>query len=138
MHRGLVVAVLTRNEHCPPHVHTGTDQWNARFEFSFWHNGIRLWDAVPAHKMPCATLFEELRQVLKQGSNLKRARDLWWRSSQTLCLNNQQWDPIAREVVSRAEKRFGALDIQSGLFDTLRDTTVLMLAGQTLPMEIEL
>ena len=41
-HKGLVIAVLTRNEHCPPHVHVGAARWDARFLFSFWHNGVRL------------------------------------------------------------------------------------------------
>ena len=89
--RGLVMAVLTRNEHCPPHAHVGTDRWDARFEFSFWHNGVRLWDVLAAQNMPSASLLEELRQVLKQGVNLQRARRLWWSSRQTLCLDNQQW-----------------------------------------------
>lgn len=68
-HRGLVVAVLTRNEHCPPHVHVGTDDWDARFEFSFWHDGVRLWDVLPAQNMPSVALLQELRQALKQAAN---------------------------------------------------------------------
>ena len=68
-HRGLVVAVLTRNEHCPPHVHEGTDDWDARFEFSFWHDGVRLWDVLPAQNMPSVALLQELRQALKQAAN---------------------------------------------------------------------
>jgi hypothetical protein len=73
-HRGLVVAIFTRNEHCPPHVHVGTAQWEARFEFSFWHNSVSLWDVVPAKNTPSVTLLEELRQVIKQVPNLKQAR----------------------------------------------------------------
>ena len=37
-HKGLLIAVLTRNEHCPPHVHVGSANWDARFLFSFWHS----------------------------------------------------------------------------------------------------
>lgn len=138
VHRGLVVAVLTRNEHCPPHVHVGTDKWDARFEFGFWHDGVRLWDVLPAQNMPSAALLEELRQVLKQGANLKRARELWWESRQTLCLNHQQWDMAAQEAVSPRAKRPDARDIESAHFDALRYRTVLKLAGQTLPLEIQL
>lgn len=138
VHRGLVIAVLTRNEHCPPHVHAGTDQWDARFEFSFWHAGVRLWDVLPAQAIPSASLLEELRQVLKQSANLKRARELWWSSRQTLCLNNQQWDAAAQEVVSPRSKRPNALDIQSGHFDGSKNRTFLKLAGQALPLEIQL
>lgn len=137
-HRGLVIAVLTRNEHCPPHVHVGTDQWDARFEFSFWHHGVRLWDVLPAKNMPSVALLEELRQVLKQAANLKRARKLWWRSRQTLCLDNQQWDPAVQEVVSPKANRPGALAIQSARFDGVRYRTVLTLAGQAQPLEIQL
>jgi len=138
VHRGLVVAVLTRNEHCPPHVHVGTDKWDARFEFGFWHDGVRLWDVLPAQNMPSAAFLEELRQVLKQGANLKRARELWWESRQTLCLNHQRWDMAAQEAVSPRAKRPDARDIESAHFDAPRYRTVLKLAGQTLPLEIQL
>lgn len=137
-HRGLVIVVLTRNEHCPPHVHVGTDQWDARFEFSFWRDGVRLWDVLPEKNMPTAALLEDLRQVLKQNANLKRARELWWDSRRTLCLSNQQWDTAAHEVVSPRSKRPGALDIQSGHYDVSTNTTFLKLANQTLPWEIQL
>ena len=35
-HKGLVIAVLTGNEH------VGTVKRDARFLFSFWHNDVRL------------------------------------------------------------------------------------------------
>jgi hypothetical protein len=137
-HRGLVIAILTRNEHCPPHVHVGTAQWEARFEFSFWHNSISLWDVVPAKNAPTVTLLEELRQVLKQAPNLKQARALWWMSRQTLCLENQMWDLEQHEVVSPKVRRAQALSIQSANFDAVSYKTVLMLAGQKQPLEISL
>ncbi|WP_279117234.1 hypothetical protein, partial [Acidithiobacillus thiooxidans] len=84
-HRGLLIAVLTRNEHCPPHVHVGTSDWNARFEFSFWHNGVRLWDVMPIQESPSAGLLEEIRQAIRRAENLHCARKLWWQSRQTLC-----------------------------------------------------
>lgn len=96
-HKGVQVAVLTRNEHCPPHVHAGTPAWDARFEFSFWHNGVRLWDVSPAQNEPNAAVLEALRQVLKQSQVLHRARTLWWRSRGTLCLERQHWDAVAEE-----------------------------------------
>jgi hypothetical protein len=76
-HKGLVIAVLARNEHCPPHVHVGTAQWDARFLFSFWHNGVRLWDVTPAQNEPNVAVLEELRHVLKQPAHLRRARECW-------------------------------------------------------------
>ena len=135
-HKGLVIAVLTRNEHCPPHVHVGTAQWDARFLFSFWHNGVRLWDVTPAQNEPNVAVLEKLRQALKQPVNLRRARECWWRSQQTLCLENQQW--AAEEVVSPKDQRLGALVIQSARFDAQVYRTVLQLVGQSSPLEIEL
>lgn len=137
-HKGLVIAVLTRNEHCPPHVHVGTAKWDARFLFSFWHNGVRLWDVTPAQHEPTAAVLEDLRLVLKQSANLRKVRELWWHSRQTLCLENQQWDLATDEVVGPKDRRPGALAIQSARFDAQAYKTVLQLAGQASPLEIEL
>jgi hypothetical protein len=137
-HRGLVVAVLTRNEHCPPHVHVGTDDWDARFESGFWHDAVRLWDVVPVQNMPSAALLEELRQVVKQAANLRRSRELWWLSRKTLCIDNLQWDPATAEVVSPRQKRRGAVAILSSRFDAPGYKTVLTLVGDDQPLEIQL
>ncbi|MFM2056001.1 MAG: hypothetical protein RLY71_386 [Pseudomonadota bacterium] len=137
-HKGLVIAVLTRNEHCPPHVHVGTAKWDARFQFSFWHDGVRLWDVTPAENEPNVTVLEGLRQVIRQPDNLRRARELWWLSRQTLCLENQRWDPGAAEVVGPRLARPGARQILSSRFDAAAYRTVLQLAGSSDPVEIEL
>jgi hypothetical protein len=137
-HNGLVIAILTRNEHCPPHVHVGTAKWDARFLFGFWHNGVRLWDVTPAQHDPTAAVLEDLRQALKLPAHLRKARELWWHSRQTLCLENQQWDMAADEVVGPKDRRPGALAIESARFDAQGYKTVLQLAGQTSPLEIAL
>lgn len=137
-HKGLEIAVLTRNEHCPPHVHVGTDKWDARFQFSFWHNGVRLWDVRPAQNEPNAAVLEELRQVLKLPVHLHRARELWWSSRQSVCLENQQWDMVSEEVISPKARRAGALAIISSRFDAQSNRTILQLAGQISPLEIAL
>lgn len=137
-HKGYVIAVLTRNEHCPPHVHVGTREWNARFLFSFWHNGIRLWDVIPAKNEPCSRVLEELRQIIKRRSNLRKAREYWWRSRKTLCLENQAWDLESGEVVAPRHDRLGTTPILSALFDVQTYTTKLRLAGYPAPLEIEL
>lgn len=137
-YRGMLVAVLTRNEHCPPHVHVGTDKWNARFLFSFWHDGVRLWDIVPLKDKPTAALLEEVRQVIKVPANLRRARVCWWESRRTLCLENQQWDTVAQEVVAPDYYRPAAVRIESSSFDSQRYRTVLCLSGNAGPLEIRL
>ena len=137
-HRGLLIAVLTRNEHCPPHVHVGTGGWNARFEFSFWHNGVRLWDVISIQESPSAGLMEEIRQAIRMAENLRRARKLWWQSRQTLCLDNLFWDKSAQAVVTPKGACAGTVQIVSGRFDGVRNMTVLHLADDRLPLEIQL
>ena len=137
-HNGLDIAVLTRNEHCPPHVHVGTEKWDARFEFSFWHDGVRLWDVTPEQNEPKAAILEDLRQVLKLPANLRRAREHWWDSRLTVCLDNQLWDTDAEEVVGPKEKRPNARKILSARFDKQAYMTVLQLMGEGTPLEIEL
>ena len=137
-HRGLLIAVLTRNEHCPPHVHVGTGDWNARFEFSFWHNGVRLWDVMPIQESPSAGLLEEIRQAIRRAENLHCARKLWWQSRQTLCLDNLLWDTAAQAVVTPKGACASTVQIVSGRFDGVRNMTVLHLADDRLPLEIQL
>jgi hypothetical protein len=138
VYKGLMIAVLTRNEHCPPHVHVGTDKWEARFEFSFWHNGVRLWDVAPAQNQPTAAALEDLRLAIKMPPHLRRAREIWWSSSQTVCLVNQVWDVEAGEIVSAKDRRTGAKMIESARFDPQAYKTVLQLAGQAGLLEIAL
>jgi hypothetical protein len=93
---------------------------------------------TPAQNEPNVAVLEELRQVLKRPAHLRRARECWWSSRQTVCLENQQWDPTAEEVVSPKDKRPSALAIQSARFDAQAYKTVLQLAGQSSPLEIQL
>ena len=137
-YKGLLIAILTRNEHCPPHVHVGSDKWEARFDFSFWHNGVRLYDVVPMQNQPTAEILEELRQALKLPIHLRRARELWWRSSQTVCLVHQLWDIDAGEVVGAKDRRPKAKVIESAHFDAQAYKTVLRLAEQIDLLEITL
>lgn len=138
-YKGLLMAVLTRNEHCPPHVHVGSARWEARFEFSFSHNGVRLWDVVPVHKQPTVAVLEGLRQALKKPANLHHARACWWASVQSVCLVNQCWDGLAQQVVSpQAKAAQGRALIESASFDVQRYCTILQLKGASSPVEIEL
>lgn len=132
------MAVLTHNEHCPPHVHVGTQKWDARFLFSFWHDGVRLWDLTPAQNEPTAAMLEDLRLALKQAANLRKARRLWWGSRQTLCLDNLMWDVDGEEAISPKVQRAKALAIEWSRFDERTYKTVLKLSGRTMPLEITL
>lgn len=137
-YNGFVISVLTRNEHCPPHVHAGTDRWEARLLFSFWHNGVRLWDVTPSRNEPQRAMLEALRLELRKDENLHRARECWWLSRQSLCLENQQWDLDQQEVVAPGYKRPRAHRITASRYDGQRRRTILQLAGQAELLEIEL
>lgn len=132
------MAVLTRNEHCPPHVHVGSVDWEARFEFSFWHNGVRLLDVVPVKNKPSVAVLEGLRQCLKEPEHLRRARGCWWQSLQAVCLVNKMWDVQTQEIVPPQDKRHGTLLIQTAVFDIYKYQTILQLKGASSPVEINL
>ncbi len=113
-------------------------EWDAGFQFSFWHNGVRLWDVVPASNEPCAAVLEQLRRVIRRRDNLRKARECWWRSRKTLCLENRRWDMSASQVVKAGAVHCGGLSIISAHFDPGRYRTRLFLAGVIAPLEIEL
>jgi hypothetical protein len=137
-YRSIVLAVLTRNEHCPPHVHAGTPEWEARFEFSFWHNGVRLWDVVPLQNRPSAALLEGLRTSLMKPAHLHKARTCWWQSTGAACLIRQRWDAVSETVVSGNRADSAARMIQAASFDATARKTVLTLKGSATPVEIML
>lgn len=137
-HTGYVIVVFTRDEHCPPHVHVGTSKWDARFLFSFWHNGVKLWDVTPSKNEPCIRVLEELRQVIRSRANLRKARDCWWRSRNTLCLENMGWDQQFEEVVATLGHQPQIRRILKSTYDIFTSKTQLYLAGYVEPLEIEL
>jgi hypothetical protein len=137
-HKGFVIAVFTRDEHCPPHVHVGTSRWDARFLFSFWHNGVKLWDVTPSKNEPCFRVLEELRRVINRRDNLRKARDCWWRSRSTVCLENMEWSLRSDEVVSPLLDQPQTSKIVKGTYDAYAYKTQLYLAGYVEPLEIEL
>jgi hypothetical protein len=53
-------------------VHVGNERWDARFRFSFWHNGVALWDVN--HQAAQPPLLEEFRQVIGTSQSAHGAR----------------------------------------------------------------
>ena len=109
--------IMTRDEHCPPHVHVGGDDWIARFKFSFWHDDVCLWDVTPAKNKPREALLENLRQTLLKPANLRKARELWWSTLRAVCLDHLMWQPDTQDVVSpnsagRGARKIALLDEQ--------------------------
>ena len=128
---------MTRDEHCPPHVHVGGDDWIARFKFSFWHDDVCLWDVTPAKNKPREALLENLRQTLLKPANLRKARELWWSTLRAVCLDHLMWQPDTQDVVSPNSAGRGARKIAKARFDVDEYKTVLELDGDAGNVEIE-
>ena len=136
--KGLSVVIMLRDEHCPPHAHVEAGTWSARFRFSFWHNGVELWDVVPLSRRPPLAVLEGLRQSLKQPAHLRRARGIWWRKLQTACLDNQLWDWQSNEVVVVKRVVSTTNMIGSACYEPESNKTLLSLIGAQEGVEIEL
>ncbi|MCF4996473.1 DUF4160 domain-containing protein [Pseudomonas syringae] len=137
-HKGLSVVIMLRDEHCPPHAHVDAGAWSARFKFSFWHNGVELWDVVPLSRRPPTTVLEGLRQSLRQPEHLRRARDIWWHRLQTACLDHQWWDCQTDEVVVIRQIASTTYRIDSAHYEPEANRTLLTLVGAQEGVEIEL
>lgn len=137
-YKGLSVVIMLRDEHCPPHAHVEADSWSARFKFSFWHNGVELWDVVPLSRRPPIAVLEGLRQSLKLPAHLFRARCIWWRKLQTACLDNQLWDWQTSEVVVVKKIVSTTNMIVSACYEPETNKTRLSLIGAQEYVEIEL
>ena len=137
-YKGLSVVIMLRDEHCPPHVHVDAGTWSARFRFCFWHNGVELWDVVPLSRRPPLAVLEGLRQSLMQPAHLQRARGIWWRKIQTVCLDNQLWDWQINEVVFVKGIAGATYMIGSACYEPEANKTLLFLKGAQEGVEIEL
>jgi len=137
-YKGLSLVVMLRDEHCPPHVHVDGGTWNARFLFSFWHNGVELWDVMPMARQPPLGVLEGLRRTLKCPEHLWRARSIWWEKLQTVCLDHQLWDWQANEVVIMKRSASTTYAIGAARYDTQNNTTLLELKGAPDGVEIQL
>lgn len=137
-YKGLSVVIMLRDEHCPPHAHVEAGTWSARFRFSFWHNGVELWDVVPISRRPPSATLDGVLRSLRQPANLLRARCIWWRKLQTVCLENQLWDWHSNEVVAVKRVVSTTNMIGTACYEPETNTTRLSLIGAQKCVEIEL
>lgn len=137
-YKGLSLVIMLRNEHCPPHAHVDAGAWSARFKFSFWHNGVELWDVVPLSRRPPLAVLEGLRQLLRQPDHLRRARHIWWCRLHTVCLDNQWWDWETNEVAVLRHITSTTFRIGSACYEPEENRTLLALIGTQEGVEIEL
>jgi hypothetical protein len=127
-YKGMDIVVMTRDEHCPPHAHVVADKWRARFEFSFTHQHVDLLDVVPVRNLPSIRVLENLRLTLEQAANLRRARELWWKSMHSTCLENKAWAAVGNIVYV----------IESAVFDASLNCTTLRFKWVSDSVEINL
>lgn len=137
-YKGLSLVIMLRDEHCPPHVHVDAGSWSARFKFSFWHNGVELWDVMPHSSRPPAAVLEDLRHVLKQTVHLRCARVVWWSKLHTVCLDHQLWDWLTHEVVVMKKIASTTWMIASASYEPETNKTLLALMGESEGVEIKL
>ncbi|WP_261641539.1 hypothetical protein [Erwinia mallotivora] len=86
------VKVLTRNEHCPPHVHVFFDKGEMRLEFSFVHNDFEVYDTKPIKNEPLEKEIDNLITALKKKEILDMIRMCWDKIGIGTCLENKYWD----------------------------------------------
>ncbi|MGY2292620.1 DUF4160 domain-containing protein [Pseudomonas sp. SDO528_S397] len=137
-YKGYVIAVLLRDEHCPPHVHVAGQEWHARFRFGFLDAHVELWDVDPERCRPPAAILEGIRQTLKQPHCLARARKIWWEKIRTVCLENHSWDWEADELIPGLVIRRGVYVIARAYHDVARQRTILDLVRAPGRVEVEL
>lgn len=137
-HHGHDLVILTRNEHCPPHIHVGSTKWAARFTFSFWENHVQLWDVVPEQNMPSTSILDALQTTLAEPANLRKARELWWKALGSVCLDNKYWDTKKNEVIETKGRRTNAEQIHSALFHPKTYRTTFLISPSEQEVEIQL
>ncbi|MBK5376849.1 DUF4160 domain-containing protein [Pseudomonas sp. TH08] len=137
-YKGLSIVVMLRDEHCPPHVHVNAGAWNARLQFSFWHNDIEVWDVAPLSCRPPLAVLEGLCQSLEQPAHLRRARRIWWSRLQTVCLDNKLWDNHSNQVLGMKVVTHTTYRVGSARYEPEGDKTFLTLIGALEGVEINL
>jgi hypothetical protein len=115
---GLFVELWTRDEHCPPHIHVENEAvpWEARLEFSFLTNAVRLMDIDPIAGAPTARTIDRIKAAI--AANLSRCRSEWWTRIGTCCLDNR-WVRIAHDgrIALLAGRETGAAQIAAVAYD---------------------
>lgn len=96
---GLRIEVLTRDEHCPPHVHVDGSHWHARFEFAYWHDDVTIY-SLDGKKLPSQRQIDEFCRAIERPAVLRKAREAFWNAVGSVCLNNQRWDFNENRVVN--------------------------------------
>lgn len=92
---------------------------------------------MPARKAPTVRLLEGIRRELMRQANLYKARSLWWKAANTVCLDHLMWLAGNQEVVAPCDTFPDARRIVSARFDGGIYSTILQLEGDSEVLEIE-
>jgi len=117
---------LRLREHCPPHVHVENEEerWEARFEFSFISDLVRLMDVDPLVNAPTAKTIAQIKAAI--AANLATCRKEWWERIGLSCLDNR-WMRLASggELGILRSREKGAGQIAKSAYDVAAQEVVL-------------
>lgn len=133
---GLHVELLLRDEHPPPHLHVEDEEvpWEARFEFSFVSDAVRIMDIDPVEAAPSMRTLDRIRDAI--AANLARCREEWWNRIGTCGLDNR-WVRVEEGVLALLSAREkGAVQVETARYDPgKRELEFVMRDGSRLVME---
>lgn len=133
---GLIVELMLRDEHCPPHVYVENEAlpWEARFVFSFVSDTVSLLDLDPIEDAPAARTIDAIKAAI--SANLDKCGRTWWDKIGTCCLDRRWMRVTTGEVTVLSKQERGAIQIHTAGFDaTANETLTLTLQdGTTLKM----
>ena len=110
-------------------MHLDGGDWSARFEFSFWHNGVSPLDVIPDTARVPSQVKSDVIAIIK--GRLPVARESWMEAIKNTCLENQAWDDAKQYVVKPNLAGRTLVNIQAGTYDPAQRLTVLHLADRT-------
>ncbi len=131
------VVVMTRDEHCPPHVHAdcSPEGWSARYKFFYTSDDLEFWDFKPDNpkRAPSKSRLDEIGMAI--FPHLSKVRKRWWEVLGRVCLDNQYVIQTADgiEVIYDKRRRKGVPQVQSATYDPLmRLVTLNLTNGSTI------
>lgn len=126
----LHVELLLRDEHPPPHLHVEDEEvpWEARFEFSYVTDAVRIMDIDPVEAAPSRKVLDRIRAEI--AANLARCRAEWWNRIGTCGLDSRRVRVAEGRVTLLAGAEEGAVQVRTVRFDPVRqELTFVMRDG---------
>ena len=123
------VVVRTR-DHCEPHVHVfcRAERWEAKVEFSFLDDGVRLreLDVARNGRDPGLAVVNMIKVAIR--AERARCREEWWRVFETTCLENK-WLTIDPKVALASRLVSGARQVEFARYNPILLTLQIGIRG---------